>query len=70
MIQDYYAVKDEYEAIKGKEAREEYVKDRKNIVQEIEKVCSFGSNKTLSDTYIACYSLREMVKRSIEGPVL
>jgi hypothetical protein len=70
MIQDYYTIKDEYEAIKGKEVREEYVKDRKNIVQEIEKVCSFGCIKSLSDMYIACYSLREMVKKSIPGPVL
>ena len=57
MIKDYYAVREEYEAIKGKEAREAYVKDRKKIVQDIEKVCSFGWNKTLSYTHIACCSL-------------
>jgi hypothetical protein len=68
MIRDYYAVKEEYEVIKGKEAREAYVKERKKFVEEIEMVCRFECNKIyreLSYTNIACYSLREMDKKPI-----
>jgi hypothetical protein len=61
MIKDYYAVEKEYLGIKGKEAREAYVFERKKFVQEIEKVCSPGWTD-LSRVILHAYSMLFSVK--------